>query len=242
MILLASPSKAVRQHWRNALTDLFQICEISDKRALVHLLEKFEPTVVFLDYDIGGLHKTALLRDIIQLNPSLRVMVFTNNPTRAESVAVIKAGAKGYGRKSLSKPLLQKAARVISRGELWIGRDLVPTLITELLGSRDPLAEGCSFNSSPVRKNSFNVFDALSPRQFQIASLIATGQQNRAISNHLNIDEKTVKAHLTAIFRKLGLSSRTQLALAMSQTSTSEKYPKARFSTEAPVTLNKIQH
>jgi two-component system, NarL family, nitrate/nitrite response regulator NarL len=217
MILLASPSKTVRQHWRNALLDLFQTCEISDKRALVHLLEKFEPTVVFLDYDIGGLHKTAFLRDIIQLNASLRVMVFTSNPTRAESVAVIKAGAKGYGRKSLSKPLLKKAARVISQGELWIGRDLVPMLIVELLGSGDPLAEACSFNSSPVRKNPFNVFDALSPRQFQIASLIATGQQNKAISNQLNIDEKTVKAHLTAIFRKLGLSSRTQLALAMSQ-------------------------
>lgn len=233
MILLASPSKVVRQHWRNALMDSFQICEISDKRALVHLLEKFEPTVVFLDYDIGGFHKTALLRDIIRLNPSLRVMVFTNNPTRAESVAVIKAGAKGYGRKSLSKPLLKKAARVISQGELWIGRDLVPMLIDEMVGSQDPLEEMRSSNTTPVGKNSFNVFDALSPRQFQIASLIATGQQNRAISDHLNIDEKTVKAHLTAIFRKLGLSSRTQLALAMSQTSTLEKYPKVRFSTEA---------
>src|SRR5688572_9209313 len=112
MILIASPSKMVRRHWRNALKDLFQVCEISDKRALVHLVEQFEPTVVFVDYDIGGFHKSALLRDIIQLNPSLRVMVFTSNPTRAEGVAVIKAGAKGYARKSLSKPLLKKAARV----------------------------------------------------------------------------------------------------------------------------------
>jgi DNA-binding NarL/FixJ family response regulator len=242
MILIASPSKIVRQHWRKALQDLFQVCEISDKRALVHLLEKFEPTVVFLDYDIGGFHRTALLRDIIQLNPSLRVMVLTSNPTRAEGVAVIKAGAKGYGRKSLSKPLLKKAARVISRGELWIGRDLAPILIHEIVGSQDPREETQSFNSIPVGKNSFDVSDALSPRQFQIASLIATGQQNKAISNHLNINEKTLKAHLTAIFRKLGLSSRTQLALAMSQPSTLERYPKARFSAEAPVALNKIEH
>jgi two-component system nitrate/nitrite response regulator NarL len=233
MILIASPSRIVRRHWRNALKDLFQVCEISDKRAFVHLLEKFEPTVVFLDYDIGGFHKTALLRDIIQLNPSLRVMVFTGNPSRAEAVAVIKAGAKGYGRKSLSKPLLKKAARVISQGELWIGRDLLPILIHEIVGSQDSCEETRSFNSIPVGKNSFNVFDALSPRQFQIASLIATGQQNRAISDHLHIDEKTVKAHLTAIFRKLGLSSRTQLALAMSQTSTLEKYPN-RFLDQSP--------
>jgi DNA-binding NarL/FixJ family response regulator len=240
MILIASPSKIVRRHWRDALKNLFQVCEISDKRALVHLLEKFEPTVVFVDYDIGAPHKTSLLRDIIKLNPSLRVMVFSSNPTRTEAVAVIKAGAKGYGRKSLSKSLLKKAAHVISRGELWIGRDLVPTLIAEMVGSQHPLHETRSFNCR--RKDSFNIVDALSPRQFQIASLIAIGQQNKAISNHLNIDEKTVKAHLTAIFRKLGLSSRTQLALAMSQTRTLENYPKARFSTEALSASSKIEH
>jgi DNA-binding NarL/FixJ family response regulator len=240
MILLASPSKLVRRHWRDALKNSFQVCEISDKRALVHLLEKFEPTVVFVDNDIGAPHKTSLLRDIVKLNPSLRVMVFSSNPTRTEAVAVIKAGAKGYGRKSLSKSLLKKAAHVISRGELWIGRDLVPTLIAEMVGSQQPRHETRSFNCR--RKDSFNVVDALSPRQFQIASLIAIGQQNKAISNHLNIDEKTVKAHLTAIFRKLGLSSRTQLALAMSQTRTLENYPKARFSTEALSALSKIEH
>jgi two-component system nitrate/nitrite response regulator NarL len=233
MILIATPSRIIRRHWRNALRDQFQICEINDKRALLHLLEKFEPTVVFLDYDIGGFHKTALLGDIIQLNPSLRIMVFTSNPTRAEGVELIKAGAKGYGRKSLSKPLLRKAARVISLGELWIGRDLVPMLIDEIVSSQDPCEETRSFNSIPVGKNSLNVFDALSPRQLEIASLIATGQQNRAISDHLHIDEKTVKAHLTAIFRKLGLSSRTQLALAMSQTSTLENSPN-RFLDQSP--------
>jgi two-component system nitrate/nitrite response regulator NarL len=234
MILLASPSKTVRQHWRNALMDLFQTCEISDKRALVHLLEKFEPTVVFLDYDIGGLHKTAFLRDIIQLNASLRVMVFTTNPIRNEGLALVKAGAKGYGPKNMSKPLLKKVARVISRGELWIGRDLVPILISELKTSRYPRDDVRSFNSISIAKRSLNAFDALSPRQFQIASLIAAGQQNKAISEHLHIDEKTVKAHLTAIFRKLGLSSRTQLALVISQSSASPAYPKPDFSTEPP--------
>ena len=55
----------------------------------------------------------------------------------------------------------------------------------------------------------------LSPREREISSLVASGQQNKLISSKLNISEKTVKAHLTTIFRKLNVEGRTQLALAV---------------------------
>jgi len=204
--------------------------EISDKHALVRLLEDFKPTVLFLDYEMGDLRKIGLLRDIIQKSPALRVVVFTSSPTLDEGVAAIKTGAKGYGPKNLSKSLLRKAADVVSRGELWIGRDLVPKLIEELASLKYSGKGVSSVNSRGQEEISSHAFNGLSPRECQIASLIATGKHNKAISEHLNIREKTVKAHLTTIFRKLGLSSRTQLALAVSQSSASHKYSSLRFS------------
>ena len=236
MILIASPSKMIRRRWRNTLADVFPICEVGDKQALKYLLKKFEPNVLFLDHDIGGGRKSALLRELVVANPALRIMVFTTNPTPSEGIAVIKAGAKGYGPKSLSKPLLQKAVRVISRGELWIVRDLVPALVSEMMSSRLFREEARSFGLPGIGKIPSNVFTGLSPREFQIASLIGTGQHNSAISRYLHINEKTVKAHLTTIFRKFGVSSRTQLALAVSKRSASQKYPqypKPQFPTEA---------
>ena len=59
--------------------------------------------------------------------------------------------------------------------------------------------------------------DCLTPREHEITRLIGRAQTNREIANRLNITEKTVKAHLTAIFQKLGLSSRLQLALYISE-------------------------
>jgi len=61
----------------------------------------------------------------------------------------------------------------------------------------------------------------LSPRELDVASMVGIGEQNKLISSHLSISEKTVKGHLTNIFKKLGLSSRTQLALFMHRTTSS---------------------
>jgi len=59
--------------------------------------------------------------------------------------------------------------------------------------------------------------DRLTPREHEITLLIGCAQTNKEIANHLNITEKTVKAHLTAVFRKLGLSNRLQLALYITE-------------------------
>ena len=179
-----------------------------------------------------------MLRELIVKYPALRIMVFSSNSNRNEAVTAIKAGARGYGRNDLSKPLLQKAARVIAKGEMSLGRDLIPMLINEMIALHHPREEARNSSATTLKKNDFRVLDELSPRQFQIASLIGTGQDNRAISGQLNIDQKTVKAHLTAIFRKLNLSSRTQLALAVSQSITSQNYSKHQFWTKAPLSLN----
>ena len=241
MILIVSPSKVLRRRWREALAGTFPIHEISDKHDLLRILKGFKPTVLFLDYETGGPRKAALLRDIIQESPALRVVVFTSNPTLDEAVAAFKTGAKGYGPKNLSESLLRKAAVVVSRGELWIARGLVSVLIEKLLSITH---SGTRTSGVNLRgdENPPRAFTGLSPRERQIASLIGTGQHNKEISAHLNIGEKTVKKHLTTIFRKLRVSSRTELALAVTQSRASRKYSNLRSSGEALLELSPTEH
>ncbi len=213
MILIASPSKALCRRWREALAGARPIHEIGDKQALFHFLRESKPSVLLVDYDNDHFGTISFLRAMIKTSPSTRVIVFTNDPTANGAVAAIKSGAKGYGPKNLSGSLIRKAAHAVGDGEIWIGRKYVSMLIQEITSFN--LRKEVDLNSGKNRPAP--VLDTLSARQREIISLIATGKPNKAISSHLSISEKTVKAHLTTIFRKLGVSGRTQLALFASQ-------------------------
>jgi DNA-binding NarL/FixJ family response regulator len=214
MILIASPSKALCRRWREALAGAGPIHEIGDKQALFHFLRESKPSVLLVDYDNDHFGTISFLRAIIKTSPSTRGIVFTSDPTANGAVAAIKSGAKGYGPKNLSGPLIRKAVHAVCDGEIWIGRKYVSMLIREL-ASFNQIRKEVDLKSGKNRPAP--VLDILSARQREIISLIAIGKPNKAISSHLSISEKTVKAHLTTIFRKLGVSGRTQLALFVSQ-------------------------
>ena len=222
MILIASPSKSLCRRWREALAGARPIHEIGDKQALFHFLSEFKPAVLLVDADNDHFGTISFLRAVIQASPSTRVIVLTSNPTSNGAVAAFRAGAKGYGRKDLSRSLLKRAACVISKGEIWIGRQFVSMLI-EALGGFKPHSKNNTLKSAGSGHRPYNILNTLSARQREIASLIAIGEPNKTVSSQLGISEKTVKAHLTTIFRKLDVSGRTQLALFVSQSRPSQK-------------------
>ena len=150
---------------------------------------------------------------IIKAAPTTKVVVLTGDPRPSEAIEFIRVGAKGYCASNIGAPLLCKAARLVSSGEIWIGRKFLPVLFDEFVRAADKSA---AIAEMPSNYNpATSVFTGLSPREREITSLVASGQQNKFISNKLQISEKTVKAHLTTIFRKLGVDCRTQLALAV---------------------------
>lgn len=214
MILIASPSKSLCRRWREALAGVRPIHEICDKQAFLQSLNEFKPAVLFIDYDNSHFGTISFLRAVITTSPSTRVIVITSDPTANGAIAAIKSGAKGYGPKNLSGSLIRKASQAVCDGEIWIARKYVSMLIHELT-SFNQIRKEADLKSGKNRPTP--VLDTLSARQREIISLIATGKPNKAISSHLSISEKTVKAHLTTIFRKLGVSGRTQLALFASQ-------------------------
>jgi len=216
MVLLASPSKPIRNRWQRALTGFCPTHEVADKIGLRQALTQYEPdkpAVLFLDSDLIHHRGTRQLSTLLRANPDTRTIFFTDHLNDTEAIAVLKAGARGYCAKKINGALLKKAVHAVRSGEFWIGRRLISLLIESFVRSGPGRNEVFMKYSKPVN----STLTVLSPRELDVASMVGIGEQNKLISSRLSISEKTVKGHLTNIFKKLGLSSRTQLALFMHQ-------------------------
>ena len=137
-------------------------------------------------------------------------MLLTSAPDEKEAINALKAGVRGYCQRDIDPPLLAKALNVIRKGEIWVGRKVIPHLLEELTKVTE-----LHHKDSPQVQD-FR-FDCLTGRERQIGRLIGDGSCNKEIAAQLHISERTVKAHLTSIFRKLRISDRVRLALLMTE-------------------------
>ena len=151
------------------------------------------PDVVIMDLSMPELDGIVATREIVAANPETRVLVLTSFSDQERIVEVFDAGAVGYLLKDADPEELTKAVRAVSRGEM----PLDPRAARMLLGG-----------GARNRPNT-----DLTDREQEVLELVATGRSNKAIARRLGISEKTVKAHLTKIFQRIGVTDRTQAAL-----------------------------
>jgi DNA-binding NarL/FixJ family response regulator len=136
-----------------------------------------------------------------------RVVVLSNIPNDDEALAALGAGAQGYCNAHADPGVLNEVAEVATRGGLWVGEALLSRLLG---GMSQKLAQGpADAANGPLAR--------LSAREREIAQRVARGESNKEIARGLDIAERTVKAHLTVVFEKLGVRDRLQLALACSR-------------------------
>ena len=117
-------------------------------------------------------------------------------------------GAKGYCNNDVDPSLLMKAIEVVQKGEIWVGRKFVPHILEELTS----LIRSQQKASSGKPRASL---EGLTYREYQIAQSIGDGLSNKEVSIQFKITERTVKAHLNSIFRKLKITDRLRLALTV---------------------------
>jgi DNA-binding NarL/FixJ family response regulator len=215
MVIIASPSAPTRKRWNQAVRELCPVHEVADQIGLREALRRYQRAVLLLDSDLLKHRSTRQLVALFQLNPSTRTIFLTYHSTDNEALSVLKAGATGYSPKNIAGSSLKNAVSAVKRGELWTNRRLISLLIENLMTSQR--GRGAIVKKTDKSASVDEPLTVLSPRELDIAHMIGTGEQNKLISSHLNISESTVKAHLTSIFKKLGLSSRTQLALLVRQ-------------------------
>lgn len=205
-VLLASPVEAKRQQWRQALKSTSVVHEVSELPDLQRSMTSFKPAILLLDLGFPELQGTAEVSAIQRLNPSTKIILLTKTLAEDEGTSMLEAGVKGYCSLDIDPGLLKKAVQMVQRGEIWVGRKFISQLLDALVA----LTEKQRTKSLPKPDESL---DRLTPREREIVQLLGVGASNKEIGNQLNVTEKTVKAHLTSIFRKLGISDRLHLAL-----------------------------
>jgi DNA-binding NarL/FixJ family response regulator len=162
-----------------------------------------EGAVIWLDLTLPGLPPWQS-SDWVQLfqHNRYKVIATSSNPKDAEGIAALDAGCAGYCHAFTDGTTLSQIFDVVSAGSIWIGPALMQRLIRSANQAR-----------SLVQTQAPDWSTTLTQREKQIASLAAKGASNLDIATTCNISERTVKAHLSAVFDKLGVADRLQLTL-----------------------------
>ena len=220
LVVIASAVAGLRERCRQALSNGYSLHEGADRGDLERGIVGRRPAAVLLDITLPGLGGASGIASIQKLRAAARIIVLTEAPDEREGIAILKAGARGYCHRDIDIALLEKATHVVLKGEIWVGRKLIPHLLEELTVLTEQRRR-----DAPGRSD--ERLERVTPRERQIVDLLSAGASNKEIAKRLNVTERTVKAHLTAIFRKLGLSGRLQLALFALEHGRSAREPEA---------------
>ena len=177
-----------------ALADDIELAgSATDGADAVDLVARHEPDVVLMDLSMPGLDGIEATKRVLESRPATQILVLTSFSDRDRILQALDAGASGYLLKDAEPDELLRAIRACARGEA----PLSPRAAQALLSARR--------QPSPL--------EALSEREQEVLSLVTAGLANKQIAQRLGISEKTVKAHLTRVFREIGVFDRTQAAL-----------------------------
>lgn len=158
------------------------------------------------------------LRQVLQALPGARVVLLSNAPEAMEGLNALNAGVRGYTHAYGVPALLQEVALVVEHGGLWVG----PDLLQRLVGSTQAALASRTVTAPTPSAASNNAWSLLSAREAQVAHAVAAGRSNKEVASLLFISERTVKAHLGAVFEKLGVRDRLQLVLRLAASSNFE--------------------
>jgi DNA-binding NarL/FixJ family response regulator len=176
-----------------ALDDIELAGTAADGVEAVERAREVQPDVVLMDLDMPNMDGIEATRQILAERPETAVLVLTSFSDRPRIMGALDAGASGYLLKDSASDDVADGIRAAARGEA----PLDPRAARTILAARsepDPLA-------------------GLSAREREVLALLVQGLPNKLIARKLQISDKTVKSHLTRIFRELDVTDRTQAAL-----------------------------
>jgi two-component system, NarL family, nitrate/nitrite response regulator NarL len=162
-----------------------------------------QPDVIVLDLDLGGENAVESIPTLLRTAPETRILVLTGLRDPEVHRQAIRHGALGLVFKEKAVETLLQAITKVRAGEVW----LEPTMIAQVLGdlTRPQLSPQTSSEATKIAR--------LTEREREVITLVGEGLRNRHIAERLYISEATVRHHLTAIFAKLDISDRFELAI-----------------------------
>jgi DNA-binding NarL/FixJ family response regulator len=186
-----------------AEADIVVVGSASESAEALALAGRLRPDVVILDADLSEVME--LVGRVCGDAPAAGVLILSASDDAARAVALVRAGARGYLSKRASGRDLVAAVRAVGRGQLALGTAAL-TAVVDQLAHRQPATVA----------NSGAPCETLSARELEVLRLLCRGRTDKAIAQQLYLSVRTVNSHVSHIYAKLGVGTRTeamQLAL-----------------------------
>ncbi|MFF0296078.1 response regulator [Kitasatospora sp. NPDC004614] len=179
--------------------------EAENGEQAVALAQRLRPDVVVMDLRMPVLDGVAATEQLAGLLPECRVLALSTFDLDEYVVAALRAGAHGFLPKDVSPEDLATAIRTVHAGDAVVAPRLLTRLIATHVRSPQP---------APPTAAAASVADDITPREREVWRLMATGLDNNAIADAMEISPSTVKNHITGLFAKLDVRDRAQAVIA----------------------------
>lgn len=199
-VMLADDHILMREGIRQLLEfdgSISVIAEASDGEECIDKLLKSKPDVLLLDINMPKKNGIEVLQEIKSRNINVKVLILTVHNETEYLLKAVDIGVDGYILKDSESAELKRAINAVLNGESYIQPSLIPALNNRLI-ARD------------VDKDKI---DSLTKRELEVLIQVANGMFNKEIATSLDISERTVKNHISNIFKKIDVSDRTQAAV-----------------------------
>ncbi|MDR2550802.1 MAG: response regulator transcription factor [Desulfobulbus sp.] len=204
-LILCCGNIGLRERWAAPLRTMFTVYQTGTLQDLRILVGQG------VSFDLLFVHRALIDREIVayirERQPACKLFILSDRPDDTEGLGFLRQGVVGYANSYINPDRLLEAARAIASGSVWINQQLMQRLIAESVPAAAPEG-GRESKDNPARQ-----LANLSNREYQIAGLVAEGLANLEIAEQLGITERTVKAHLGAVYTKTAIRSRLGLAL-----------------------------
>lgn len=198
-ILLADDHAVLREGMRSLLEndkDFEVVGEASDGEEAVEIVSKLNPDVVLMDIVMPKLNGVEATKRIKQISPVTNILILTAYDDTAYILGLLEAGACGYLLKHARGSEIKSAIRAVQSGESVLDPVVTRKLIERVIGASR-------------RTGEYDAKEQLSQREAEILRLAANGMSTQDIAKVLFVSVRTVKAHFTNIFNKMGVKCRT---------------------------------
>jgi len=207
-ILIADDHLLLRQGIRNFLSlepDFMVVGEASDGEEAIVQAQNLSPDIILLDINMPKMNGLEVALKLKELCPEVRVLALTIHDDESYMMKMIQSGAAGYLLKDIDPSVMAQAIRQVHGGESFVEPSMTKKLFKGITNREEAQLAGSHAGAGEP--------DRLSAREIEVMQLIGRGMSNAEIARELFLSEKTVKNHLTNIFRKIQVTDRTQAVL-----------------------------
>ena len=201
-ISLFSSKHSVLNYWQKHIDDKYTIHVYDSLTELYMDLDEVQPDIILFDYNIDISDAEELLAYIQSKNIGTYIMVLNSHPLFSEGVRLLHQDAKAFMNAYAKPENLNQAIEAVLEENIWLYPEFIQAMIKQSIFTQ--LEES-------------NIMKELSPRQREIAEMVAMGMSNKEIAKLADITEQTVKTHLKTIYEKVDVHTRLELAIIINR-------------------------